>query len=944
MRRLRVHDIAYVGAALAVALLVQRADLARPGRDVATPAVALRPLQGEPEESFRLAPDRRVLMAVEDLQRLATGSAARAEARFDGERWVVTCDGAGVGMLSELPSYPEILGLLEGWARQLRLDSLLAAPGISGDPAPLQAELDQLRALRAAQLADLRWSVGERGATLFELGARAVVHLALGVTDQVEASDRLVARALALVAACEISDPGALARESCALSERMGYGADARAAGQRFSPYDPVRAFVEGDDARLAALATGRRAPAESRLLARARAAAVPSPMAALLAFEDDLAALGALASSEGARALTATTGEEAPLAAVVEEFERLLAAARTSEGPFLDPEVLAGYWRGNFYTAVRAAIEPAPGTKAAADPLAGVHRAAGAELAGWARHVAAGGATPAGRVALTTDLGALPHFGAPLRCEAFDALSGGAPVRGPAIRRAAQRLVACLDTRPAHRARLGRLAGRELLALPLAQDLLESAAAAGAPMDCELEAWWAGRTRDRARLEAMLARAGLTVTERAIVLDAYAALPGADGATVGRAYRSAIADHPQAWPLVAGYTRTLERQRAFGPARAGLHAWLERNADRAGLDAIAARTLLARLYEDQRLYAQGFATIASVVASQQPEAMACAVRLLDAMGQASQAETLAVFAAERADAPLPALAQALDLFWRHGRPEAAARLAATRPPAAIEAWRDPLGGGFARCFARDVAAGRVAAESLLAVGRVPDEALSQIAAAAADSGAWALAFEVESRAQFGPGRRIEQLVSLCRYLTGARGEEQAIAWLAPRLKGVRPAGLAELERRAFAAGADRLLWSVRPDSTAEYPWLLRAAAALRRGDHGGEHARDLAWHFAAPDRSHDRTLGRFLLGLEDESSVANLGETADERCVSCYFLGFKAQSEGRTRAAAEWFTRCLGTRAADRAEYGWAWEQLDAWRRLGVGMGRGPEPARTPA
>src|SRR5258706_4086478 len=178
MRRLRVHDIAYVGAALAVALLVQRADLARPGRDVATPAVALRPLQGEPEESFRLAPDRRVLMAVEDLQRLATGSAARAEARFDGERWVVTCDGAGVGMLSELPSYPEILGLLEGWARQLRLDSLLAAPGISGDPAPLQAELDQLRALGAAQLADLRWSVGERGATPFELGARAGVHLA----------------------------------------------------------------------------------------------------------------------------------------------------------------------------------------------------------------------------------------------------------------------------------------------------------------------------------------------------------------------------------------------------------------------------------------------------------------------------------------------------------------------------------------------------------------------------------------------------------------------------------------------------------------------------------------------------------------------------------------------------------------------------------------------
>ena len=296
-------------------------------------------------------------------------------------------------------------------------------------------------------------------------------------------------------------------------------------------------------------------------------------------------------------------------------------------------------------------------------------------------------------------------------------------------------------------------------------------------------------------------------------------------------------------------------------------------------------------------------------------------------------AETLAVFAAERATDPGPAQAQAAELFWRHGNPGAAARLLASAArPGLREGWRAGLGGRFVRCFAARPALGQAAVDSLLATGRIPGESIADLATAAADSGAWELAFEVESRVLPAPARRIEHQGNLYRAIERTRGETQALAWLGPKLQGASATDLARIEHWAFSIADDGLLWSVRADST-EYPWLLRAAAALRRGDHGGVNARELAWHFAAPDRGQDRTLGRFLLGLEEESTVAALGGSPAEKCEAFYFLGFKAQAEGRLRDAAAWYARGLGTHATSRPEFRWAYDQMLDWQARGQSL-----------
>ena len=936
------------GAATGTLFIAQRAVLERAARREAAIVSAPRPSPPEPEESFRLAPDRRVLMAAGDLRHLLTASPRRdADARFDGTLWHVAHDGVEVGTLPEVPDYQDMVALLGAWATRLGVDQVVNAPGITGNRAPLEAELRQIQALRAAALAERRWSVGERGLPLFELGTRALVLLDLGSADRIGASDRLTARALALLAACRAIDPTTLTRESCLLADRMGYGAQARAEARRLDPYDAVRAFVQRNDLRLAALAGQHHAPPETRFLHALRstgsAARVGSPLAALLAAERDLSAIGAATASDSA---SRVRPDGRPLALLANDLERLIESVQPVEGGmFLDREVLGGLVRGAFYSALwtagereRGAPSSAAGAGPGVSPLAGVPPGPAAEFAACARHLADARAGRPDLVALTVDLGALPHFGAPLLMASYEALADGAPADGTpaanlARRRAARRLADRLDSRPAQRAAFGWIAYRDLLALPLAEELVGSAVRAGGSMDCEIEAWWREYTGDRPGLESMLERTALTASEEAAILGHYQVLPGVDSTAACGSFRRSIAAHPESWDLVAGYAAVLERHRAWGAARTSVRRWLDRNADRAGLEGIEARATLARLYEDERRYADGFAVVASAVATQQGDAMACAIRLLDKLGRASQAETLAVFACERAPDYRAAQVQAVELFWRHGKPGPAARLIAARAGANTAAhWRGALGPGFVRCFRDHIAAGVCATDSILATGRVPAGTVSQLASAAADSGAWALAFEVESRVHPRPERRLEHIVDLVRYLGRWKGAGEAGAWLGSRLRGLDATGVAAVERLAFAAGEDGLLWSASPDSSAthrESSWLLRAAAAARRGDHGGEHARDLAWHFAAPGGDRDRTLGRFVLGLEDESRVVALASTPSEKCEVYFFLGFKAQAEGRCREAAQWYSRCLGTHQTARPEFRWAFERLLEWRGL---------------
>ena len=959
LRRYFLHLVLLLLAAAALtAVVAQRAILH--GRE---PLVQVGALQHPPEpvESLALEPDRRALFAVADLHHLLTGSPwQEASVRASGRGWLVLHGDVEVGTLPALPGYRDLMSMLESWASRLSVGAVVDAPGLSGDPAPLEAELGRLRARRAAALADRRWGVGERGRALLALGTRAVVWLELENGDRVGASDRLAGRAMALLAACQALDSTALARESCLLAFRLGYGAEAASLADALDPYDPVRACVCGLDQRLAAIATRRGAPLEARYLRLLSAAALGDAdtwdrtLDPRLAADEDLALAllaGRLALNTGSRgpACHATlravsrelaapdpgpgpAGEGAPSEAPIADFERLMSGLPDDDGFFLDREVLAGYYRGAFYSALFAGDR-----RGGVDMSSGVSSGAASEFDRWAAHLAAAAAGHPDRTALTSDLGALPHFGAPLLAATWQALAGDDPSPEPALRRAAVRLARRLDSRPEHRALLGALAWRNLLLLERAEALLASAPDCGASDDTAT-GWWAGLDADRARLESLLARPGRPAEAVAALLQHYQNLPGLDSARVCGAYRHAIADHPDSWSLTAGAAGYLERQRAWAAARTEVHRWLDRNADRAGVEAIAARVTLARLWEDEGRDAEGFAAVASAVQTQDGGAMLEAARLLERLRRPAQAETLAAFAADRAPGDGAARALAAELFWHHGAPGAAARLI-------VPVWASDddggeeraLGDAFVSCFRRRVAAGALAADSMLASG-VPSRTIAALASAAADSGAWNLALEVEARVRPRPGERLAHLLRTYRAERRVRDGAQAQAHLEQALVGTASAERLVLARLAFAAGEDALLWSDATGavvSATDEGWLLRAAAAARSGDHVGANARDLAWHFAAPDTAWERVLGRFMLGLEDERRVASLGPGAAQRCEVCYYAGLRAELDARLGDAARWYGRCLATHQSRRAEYGWAYRRLLDWQRRGVSLER---------
>src|SRR4051812_46055172 len=61
-------------------------------------------------DSMRLRPDRRFLLAAQEIGRLTADSAvAEPQARFDGSKWILSLGDAQIGTFPELPDYGDLM-------------------------------------------------------------------------------------------------------------------------------------------------------------------------------------------------------------------------------------------------------------------------------------------------------------------------------------------------------------------------------------------------------------------------------------------------------------------------------------------------------------------------------------------------------------------------------------------------------------------------------------------------------------------------------------------------------------------------------------------------------------------------------------------------------------------------------------------------------------------
>ena len=196
---------------------------------------------------YRLRPDRRFVLAIGDIRRLASVPDSAVTTKFRGGRWRVACGEQELGTMTELPDFPDMLELLTECARKQAWQK-----GWSDNDGPersaVVAALDRLDAPSALRLADQAWATGARDAALFRQIARAYAMLALETPPTDPACDVIAARAWAALAYARALGAEAPAREACLVADVMGYSAAATDLASKLGARDPLRLYVTWDD------------------------------------------------------------------------------------------------------------------------------------------------------------------------------------------------------------------------------------------------------------------------------------------------------------------------------------------------------------------------------------------------------------------------------------------------------------------------------------------------------------------------------------------------------------------------------------------------------------------------------------------------------------------------------------------------------------------------
>ncbi len=922
----------------------------------------------------RLPPDSRFLVAVGDVHELLRHAGhSPAVADFEGGAWRVRHGGVEVGVLPEFPGFGDLRRLLSQWALSLGARDSLVSPERPACYPDVDARLAALQALPAADCADRLWATGLRDPGLLERGARALALLAVESGDQVDASERLAARSLALTAVCAAADSSAVVGEECLLANTMGYGAEAWTLAERLAPDDPVRLLVRCDDAALARYPIGAPRGREARYFALLRQAerrdiegwaealadslgrdrALTLPLIAtgfaLHRFEADVpTAAGVLAAVDEDLRLnrldgrsSASVPERQPVGHLVERFETMMEAMRPeSDGSLLDREVLRSYYRACFYSALRGigehlrrALSTVEGTRDFAIALGdGANRQGpGPEFQRWFTHLAQAKQGHADREGLLSDLGASCAFGGAMALTTQAVIAEGATVGDPVLAQSAHAVAARLDTRPAHLVRYGRILHTDVLDLARADVFLARGVAGGHPLDLALRGWWALYNCDQSALEHLAGSPGLSPELRATALQSLGALLPGDWAPIRAAYRQCIASRPADWDLTHAYVEYLRERRSWKEMRAVSERWLARadRSDRA-FDEIFARIAIAEALQHEGQPGRALAAIAPVVDSWQFGAMEQGAEALAGLGRTAEAETLAMAAWQRYPDSAEAEALAVGLLWRSGDfAGAAAALRDAPRPMTFEEWRWALGPRFVACFARDPGGLRQAADALAKAGMGGGTTLGMLARALADSGFDAPAFAVSAREQDAGQDELYRRVNAYGYLKAARGEREALEWLRPLL----PRDTVALELMSYVAfdlEEDELVWRLSAAEGLaprdEFLWLLRAAAALRTPTVMSGHRDTLLAHLARPNGERYQLLGRYLLGHETEDAVRATMTTPKATCEGLFYLGFRADCAGDYVRAADRYARCLETRQARNGEFGWSLARLRTW------------------
>ncbi len=894
-----------------------------------TTGVAPERMRATLRDAYRIRPDQRFAEALAALPAILSATkGAKPAVRKETAGWAVFAGERRAELIGDEAGFEAWWQALVRQARALAPQTDLrraAAPAYCRPfPAP--------GAWRALEKADADWSRERRDLAALATAARCLVALSLQHLDAVEVGDALPARALAALAAYHALSGEDVTRDLALMAEAMGYGATARKLAARLPQADPVRRFLLGP---LPTPAPENDATAYLDRLARARSGlaepggTAPMPALPLLRVRftgDERAQLAAsrdipyevlhalwdhggtpgetLAASNAAQApgtsLLWHAARSLPRVLRISEeellgvFEHLLARrVRARAGPLADEAVLSAWYRGFFYSALFTVAKYHLGQLSPAQPadefaarLGGPRSPVADDFKEWYGAMAASRLAKAEPEELTLSYFRIRTLGwRPMIAMFHEYRSRELHAVDTTAMAAGRKLFLELDDRPSHRITLAHVAHSTLLDGTLARRLMHAAGAenAGDPPPVEHAAaslqWLEQRETPPLR-------------------------------TIERGYRALVARAPHALEHRISLARTLAAQAQPQDARAVLQDWLDRNPASTPYQRALAALGIAELLAAHGQLEEALAAAQPALKWQTDRGLRLAALAHEAAGRREQADAAA--RALQARHPWSALGPltGAELAWRRRQVrEAAEILERSRRLVQAPGTMSALGRVFLEAFdaSRDDEA-RAAFDALRE--RFHPFVLRELALAADRAGRHRLAFELASTLE-APGLGGLEL-SFSAYLALRQFEKGGAAaeWLRRRADPKIANRLAQVAHRR---GAPEVLWSSAVDASGAYAdrlWLMRAADSLLLQDAGRR--AELRGIFAAPRADFYGTLTRHLLGLAAEEEVFALARTPHQHCTTAYFIGLKAETEGRWADASDWYRATVETGVID--------------------------------
>ncbi|MEN8170233.1 MAG: hypothetical protein ABFS08_08425 [Pseudomonadota bacterium] len=962
------------------------------GASPLTPRSAMAHLQNQ----YRLPPDRRFILALLQLQKLAYPEEdAQLEVNYVNNSWQISLNNEVIAHLDELPDFTAAKAMLLRASKRILPSISDFADTMGGQTVQRLDGFSITQAQQHLNKLNQQWSNDGRNISIIKQSVDALARMSWAARELLDNQDEMVARALALLVLGERGTYQPLLREESMLAETMGYNSHAQTLAEQLQQDDPWRLYLLRDEALLSNMAGAADASRDSIDLWLMQLAQKdekqawsewlshhyrqqPTPIFALQSayslrgFYPRTVAIRlmpmmiARATDESQQKMEewqqtiAQITDDLPLGRLAlitkiittllkeksnihpdQIMARIDKTAKNYSGPFFDHQLYQAYYQGLYFSSLyRLGLHYLDSRSDLGQATQFSHYLGSSknfgitELSTWYTNLVNAQKNKIKMQALLHDLQAARHIGIATLERTLEELLPRYSFGSRDIGKAIDFLFTRLDSRIDHRYTLANLSRQYLLHFSLSEQLYNSIHRDEPHHSHYLSAWLGKYHNMPSRITQVVSDNSIQPDTRADAAELLLTLKPAV-TTTKTLLQQLLNEQPDSWQVHASYIKFLEQQGNFTAAIDIARHWMKHRGEKSdSFDYWKAVIAISRMQQKEGNTDAAWQTIHTITNSMYGGALHQATQVKLAEGDTTGAKQWAIRAIKRYPNSSKAILNMVIVLWQqHEYHKAAQFLHENKSFFSSEDWRWMIGKRFAENFAKDEHGIRSAFIALQQSGLGYAE-LVNIPPALADMKLYSHAFNTQSELKLNGGGQIQIDVNAYHYLEKSEGRGVAIDWL----KGRIPDNMRNFASMIFfSEGEYSLLWDLIPNPEngrhADAVWLYRASALVQGAPLSSDRKGQLIDYYHDNYQNKYDKLGRYILGLSGGDEL--LKQEMDERTLSetAFYLGLAALNNSQLARAADWFKLSTHYSSTRNGEYRWSYNRLYRWKNAGQSL-----------